>query len=57
MMSSSLVVVHKLDVVGIRVPPAKTDPILVVNPDAKLTGPIPAQFLEMVASHAGKILE
>ncbi len=51
------VVVCNFDIVGMAILPTKAHPILLVDPDAMLTGPIPGKPLKMVAWWQGELAE
>ena len=50
-------VIHDFHVVGVTLPPDKTDPPLVVNADAVLALPVTPQALQAVAGRGGKVAE
>ena len=44
-----LVIIHDLDIPGIRIFPSKTDPPTIIDSDAPLSGPIALEFFKPVA--------
>src|SRR5437879_3102307 len=53
----SSVVVHNLYVVSLSAVPAKTDAVLIVDPDAVLSDPVSLQAFELVARPDQKIAQ
>ena len=50
-------VIHQLHVEGIGCPPDKTQPPLVIDPDAPLAGAVAAQLLQLIARRRSEILQ
>jgi hypothetical protein len=57
LMLLSSVIVGELYLVGLPVAPSETDSPLIVDPDAVLTFPVPAQNLEAVARDGAQLVE
>jgi hypothetical protein len=51
------VVVDDLDLMRVGVPPLKTDPPLIVDPNAVLTLPLPRELLEPIPGWYSEIVE
>lgn len=50
-------IIDDLDLVGIGILPAETDPPLVIHPDAMLPRPIALELLEPIAGRDAEVLE
>jgi hypothetical protein len=55
--ASDLVVVDDLDLIRITIPPYETHPILTVDPDRVLTGPIASRRLQSIARRHFEVVQ